>query len=165
MVLLQSWFQKRIFWAFQKSILKIFANISVRQSKLFFGKVSQGVKNCLNQNLAIGSFLRYGFEAALSSKKKVFNLWKGYFSVFGKYFSDEVETIFWESEANCLKMFQSKFGHRKLVRKWLWSYLDLKNQCSDRLKRAFFSFVQILEWRSLNHFLEKISKALKTVYI
>ena len=39
------------------------------------------------------------------------------FFTFCKFLSDEVETIFRESEAKRLKLFKSKFGHRKLLRK------------------------------------------------
>ena len=63
----------------------------------------------------------------------------GIFPIFCKYLSDEVQTIFCESEAKLWKLFISKFGHRKLLRKWFWRYLELKNECSKSLKRAFFS--------------------------
>ena len=135
-------------WAFEKSIFQFFASFWVTKLKPFSGKVRQSVQNYLNQNLVIGSFLENGFEATLSSKTNVLSVWKEHFSVFCKFLSDEVETIFWESEAKCSKLFRSKFGHRKLLRKWFWSYLELKNECSERLKRAFFSFLQIFEWRS-----------------
>ena len=62
--------------------------------------------------------------------------------------SAEVETILWESKAKHQKLFKSKLGHTNLLRKWFSSYLELKNVCSERLKRAFFGFLQIFEWRS-----------------
>ena len=58
---------------------------------------------------------------------------------------------------------KAKPGHRKLLRKWFWSYLELKTECSERLKRAFFSFLQIFEWRSWNRSLGKWGKAFKTI--
>ena len=112
-----------------------------------------------------GTFLENGFEVTLSSKTNVVRVWKRHFSVFCKFLSDEVETIFWESEAKHSKLFKSKFGHRKLLRKWFWSYLELKNECSERLKRAFLSFLQIFEWRSWNHFLGKRGNAAKALSI
>ena len=39
------------------------------------------------------------------------------FQIFFRFLSDEVETIFWESKAKRSKLFKSKFGHRKLLRK------------------------------------------------
>ena len=153
------------FWAFEKSIFQFSASFWVTKLKPFSGKVRQSVQNYSNQNMVIGSFLVNGFEATLSWKANVVSVWKEHFSVFCKYLGDEVETILWESEAKCSKLFKSKFGHRKLLRKWFWSYFELKNECCDCLKRAFFSFLQIFEWRSWNHFLGKRGNAAKTFSI
>ena len=157
------WAQNRIFWAFEKSISQFFADFWVMKLKPFYGKVKQSIQSYLNQNLVIGSFLENGFEATLSWKTNVVSVWKEHFSVFCKFLSDEVETIFWESEAKCSKLFKSIFGHRKLLRKPFWSYVELKNECCERLKRAFFSFLQVFGWRSWNHFLGKWGKAFKTI--
>ena len=135
----------RMFWAFEKGIFQFFANFWVMKLKPVSGKVKSRVQNYLKQNLVIGSFLESGFGATLSSKTNVLSVWKGHFSVFCKSLSDEVETSFSESEVKSSKLFKTKFGHRKLLRKWFWSYLELKNECSERLKRAFFSFLQIFE--------------------
>ena len=54
----------------------------------------------------IGSFRENGFEATLSSKTNVLSVWKEHFSVFGKFFSDKVETVYWEFEAMLQKLFQ-----------------------------------------------------------
>ena len=118
--------QKRMFWAFGKSILQIFAGLCVTKLKPFSGKVSQTVPNYFNQTLFIRNFLGNGFEATLSSKKNVLSVWKGYFSVFSKVLSDEVETIFWESEAKRSKLLKSKFDYGKLFEKWFWSWRELK---------------------------------------
>ena len=71
-------------------------------------------------------------------------VWKEHFSVFCKFLSDDVETVFWESEAKRSKLFKLKFCHRKLFRKWFWSSLELKNECSERLKRTFSVFCKFL---------------------
>ena len=65
------------------------------------------------------------------------SFWKEHFSVFCKVLSDEVETIFWESEEKHSKVFKSKFGDRELLRKRFWSCPELKNECSGRLKEHF----------------------------
>ena len=109
------------------------------------------------------SFLENGFEAILSSKTSFVCIWKEYFSVFCRFLSDEVETIFRELEVKRSKLFQSKFGTRKLLRKWFWSYLELRNKSCVCLKRAFLSFLQLFEWRSWNDFLGKWDKAFKTI--
>ena len=149
--------------AFQNRIFHFFADFSATKWGKW-GKLSKKSK----------IFKFDGFEATLRSKANVVNLvkcfwsnlelkvWKGHFSVFCKFLSDEVETIFRESEAKHLRLFKSKFGHKKLIRKWFRSYLELKNECCERLKRAFFSFLQVFEWRSWNHFLGKWGKAFKT---
>ena len=59
--------------------------------------------------------------------------------------SNEVETLFWESEAKRSKLLKSKFDHRKLLRKWFRRYLELKNECSELLKRAILNFLEIFE--------------------
>ena len=136
--------------------LSFFTNFWATKLKLFSGKVRQSVQNYWNQNLVIRSFLENGFGTTLSSKTNVLSVWKGHFSVFCKFLSDEVETIFRESEAKLSKLFKSKFGHRKLLRKWFWSYLELKNECSEHLKRAFSSFLQIFERTKLKPFSGKV---------
>ena len=165
MVLKLRWAEKRMFWAFEESIFQFFADFWVTKLKPFSRKERQSVQDYWNQNLVLGSLLENGFEATLSSKRNVLSVWKGYFSVFCKFFSDKVEIIFWESEAKHSKLFKSTFGNRKLLRKWFWSYLVLKNECCERLKRAFFSFLKIFEWRSWNRFLGKRGNAAKTFLI
>ena len=150
-------------WTYENAIFQFFANFWVTKLKPFSGKVRQSIQNYLNQNLVIRSFLENGFEVTLSSKTNVLSVWREYFSVFCRFLSDEVETIFCKSEAKRSRLFKSKFGHRKLLTKWFWSYLDLKNKCSEYLKKAFFSFLQIFEWWSWNHFLGKWGKAFKTI--
>ena len=111
--------------------------------------------------MVIRTFLGNSFEATLSSKTNVLSVWKGHFSVFCKFLSDEVETIFWESEAKHSKLFKSKFGYMELLRKWFWSNLKLKNECCECLKRVFFSFLQIFEWRSWKPFSGKVRRSVQ----
>ena len=152
-----------MFWAFEKNIFQFFANFWVTKLKPFSGKVRQSVQNYLNQNSVVGNFLENGFEATLSSKANVLSLWKKHFAIFWKCLSDEVETIFRESETKRSKLFKSKFGRRKLLRKCFWSYLDPESECSERLKKPYFSFLQIFEWQSWNRFLGKGGKAFDTI--
>ena len=86
----------------------------------------------------------------MSSKTNALNLWKLHFLVFQKFPSDKVQTASWEGEVKRQKLFQTKCYHTKLLKKWFQSYLELKNECSELLKRAFFSFLEIFEWRSWN---------------
>ena len=163
MVLKLPWARKRMFWAFEKTIFQLFANFWVTKLKPLSGKRRESVRHCLNQNFVIGTFLVNGFEATLSSKTNVLSVGKRHFSIFWKCLSDEVETIFRESEAKRSKLFKSKFGRRKFVRKWFWSYLELKNECSERLEKTFFNILKMFEWRSWNHYQGKLGKAFKTI--
>ena len=102
------WAGKRMFWGFEKSIFQFFANLWVTKLKPFSGKVGESVKIYLNQSLFIRTFFENGFGATLRSKTNVLSVWKNHISVFGKFLSDEVETIFKESEAKLSKLFKSK---------------------------------------------------------
>ena len=152
-----------MFWAFEKNIFQYFKNVWVTKLKPFSGKVRESVQNYLNQNLGVGSFLENGFEAILSSKTNVLSVWKKHFSIFCKFLSDEVKTIFRQSEARRSKLFKSNFGRRKFLRNWFWSYLELKNECSEPFKKAFFNILKMFWWRSRNHFEGKWGKAFKII--
>ena len=104
----------------------------------------QGVQNYLNSKSVIGCILENGCEAILSSKPIVLSVWKGHFSVSCEFLSDEVETIFRETETRNQKLLKSKFGHRKLIRKLFCSSLELKNECSEPLKKTLLSFCEVL---------------------
>ena len=163
MVLKLPWAQKRMFWAFEKSIFQFFANFWLTKLKPFSGKVRQSVQNYLNQNSVVGSLLENGFEATLGSKANVLSVWKNHISTFRKFLSDKVETAFWEKEGKRSTLFKSKFRNRNLLSKWFWSYLELKNECPERWKKTFFNILKMFEWRSWNHFQGKWGKAIKTV--
>ena len=133
-----------MFWTFEKGIFEWFPDFWVLKLKPFSWKMSKSVQNFLNQNFISESFLENGFEVTLSSKANV------------------LKTFFWESEAKRSKLFKSKIDYTKLHRKWFSDYLELKNECSRRLKRAFLSGFKTFECRSSNRFLGKGSKAFKT---
>ena len=82
-------------------------------------------------------------KLAWAQKQMFWVFIKWYFSDFLQFFSEKVETIFWESEAKHQKLFKS-IGHRKLFRKRFLRYLELKNECSECLKRAFSVFCKSL---------------------
>ena len=151
----KSWGEERMFWTFEKRIFQFFAKFWVTKVKLFSEQGRQSEAVYLNQKFVIRTFLGNCFGATFRWKTNVVSVWKEHFSVFCKFLSDEVETIFWESETKHSKLFESVFGYRKFLRKWFGSYLELKNECSERLERAFFRFLQSFEWQSWNHFQEK----------
>ena len=152
MYLTLPWPQKQMLWAFGKGILQFFASFCMTKLKSLSRKVKQSVQSYLNQGFVIERFLENGFEATLRSKMNVVSISKGRFSFFCKFLSDEVETISWKSEPKRSKLFKSKFGHRKLLRKWVWSYLELKSEFLEPWVRAFYNFLMVSARPSWNHF-------------
>ena len=110
----------------------------------------QSVRNYLIQNVIIRS-----------SKTNVLSVWKEHFSVFCKLLSDEVETISWESEAKRSKLFNSKFGHKELLRKWFWSILKLDTKIVCVWKGYFSVFYKFLSDEVETVFWEIEAKRLK----
>ena len=157
------WSQKRIFWEFENEFLNFFAHFSVNKLKMFLGKARQSMQNCVNPKSDIENVLENGLETTLWSKADVLlNLWKRKFSVFCTFLSQEVEIAYCESKAKRSKVFESKVGHGKHFRKWFRSN-PVKPEYSEPLKRAFFRFLQIFEWRSWNHFQGKWGKTSETI--
>ena len=83
-------------------------------------------------------------------------VWKEHFSAFCKFLCEEFETISWKSYGKHSKLFKSTFGHRKVLRKWFWGYLEIKNQCCKRLKRSLFSFLKEFWVTKLKSFCGKV---------
>ena len=131
--------------------------------KPFPGKVRQSVQNYSNQNYGRRTFLENGFRATLISKANFLSVWKKHFPVLCKFLSDEIETFFWESEVKCSKLSNSKLSRKNLLSKWFWSNLELKNECSERLKKPFSSFLQVYDWQCWNYLQGKWDKAFRTI--
>ena len=114
MVLRLPWGQKRMFWSFRNGIFHFLPSFKWQNWNHFLGKRDKALKT-------------WTFENDI-------------FQFFFKFLNDEVETIYWTSEAKRSKLFKSKFGHRKFFRNLFWSYLKVKNECSQRLEMTFFTF-------------------------
>ena len=149
-------------WTFENDVFQISANFWVTKWKPLSGKARQSVKSCLNQNLVIWSISENHFKAILRSKRNVL-----YLMVFLSFFAN-----FWVTKLKLLSgkprqsvEFKSKFGHRKLFRKWFWSHLEVKNDFPPRLKMVFFTFLDFFEQRSWKRFLGKWRKTFKTIWI
>ena len=67
------------------------------------------------------------------------------FLTFLQILTDDVKTVLWESERKSSELFKSKVDHRKHFQKWFWSYFEIKNECSESLKMAFFTFLTNLK--------------------
>ena len=88
------------------------------------------------------NFVRKWFSSFFELKNKYCGRLKIAYIFLGfcKSLIDKVETIFWESKAKCSKLFKSKFSHRKLVRKWFLSYIELKKNVPGVWKMRFSVF-------------------------
>ena len=164
MVLKLPWPQKQMFWAFNKGIFQFYPNLWVTKLKPLSGKGRQSVENYLNEFFFQEKPLTKEFSSYLETKPECFQrLKRPFLWFFCQFLSGEVKTIFWEIEAKHSNIFKSKFGHRKFLRKRFWSCLELKRECCEHFKRAFFKFLQIFEWQSWNRFLGKWGKEFKTI--
>ena len=117
MVLKLPWVRKRMFWAFEKNILQIFANFWVTKLKPFSRKVKQSVQSYLKKNLVIGSFLENGFHTTLSWKTNVLSVWKKRFPVFSNFWVRKLKP-FSEKGKQIAKIYlNQKFEHKNLLKK------------------------------------------------
>ena len=77
--------------------------------------------------------------------------------VLENFLSDEIETSFWESETKRWKLFKSKLGHRKLLRKWFKATLSSKMNVVRVWKSIFQIFASF--WvTKLKPFTRKVSQ-------
>ena len=93
MILKLAWAQKQIFWSFENGIFQFFVICWEAKLKPFSPKVRRNVKNYLNQNLVIGSFLQNGFEATLSSKRMFWVFKKDIFQFFANFWVTKLKTF------------------------------------------------------------------------
>ena len=86
------------------------------------------------------------------SKKNSRSLFKWYSSQFSKFLCEELETVFWDSEAKFQKLFKPNFSHRK----------HLEN-CFDAILRPE-SYVLILWKLYFSVLLKFLSDVVETVF-
>ena len=122
---------------FEKSMFPFFCKFLSDKTETVFWENEAKRSKVFKSKFGHRKLLRKYFQGTLSSKTNVLSISKGHFLVFCRLLSDELET-------KRLKVFKSRFGHMMLLRNWLWSYLELKNECSERFKMAFFSFFEVL---------------------
>ena len=128
MVLKLPWAQKRMLWAFEKSIFQFFANLWVTKSKPFSGKVRQSVQNYLNQNLVVRSFLENGFEATLSSKANVVSVWKGHFQFFENFWVTKLKPFSGKARQCCKNFFDKVYFVESILESAFQSLFDHSRQ-------------------------------------
>ena len=117
MVLKLPWVRKRMFWAFEKNILQIFANFWVTKLKPFSRKVNQSVQSYLKTNLVIGSFLENGFHTTLSWKTNVLSVWKKRFPVFSNFWVRKLKPFSEKGKQSVKIYLNQKFEYKNLLKK------------------------------------------------
>ena len=150
-------------WYFQSYLLKIFDWRRFPEEKI---KAFKNVKNKTKDQIQIGrgKHFRKRFWSYLKVKSDCLRVQMWYFSFFFcRFLSYKVETVFKESKSDSSKRFHFKVWERKYFGNRFWSYLEVKNKCSEDLKMKFSIFLIIFQWSSWNCFWEKQGKAHETV--
>ena len=142
MVLNLGWAKNLVLWVFEKRIFQFFANFWVSKLKRFFweneGKRSRQYKSKFGHR----SFLENGFKSTLTSNENVLSIWKEHFLVFCKFLSNEVQTIFWESEGKHLTLFKSKLSQSWAQKRVLWVF--------EKGIFQFFEDFWVTKWRQFS---------------
>ena len=94
--------------------------------------------------MVIGNFLKKDFRTTLRSQTSVVSIWNQHFPVFCKFLSNEVETIFWESEAKRSRLFKSRFGCRSFLENGLEGTLNWDTNVISVWKEHFLVFCKLL---------------------
>ena len=89
------------------------------------------------------------------------SVWKGHFSVFCKFLSDEVETVFWESEAKRSKLFKSKFAYMDFLENGFGAILSSKTNVWT-FEKSIFQFFANLWVTKMKLFSGKARQCCKT---
>ena len=152
-----------MFWAFEKSIFHFLASFWVKKLKSFFEKVRQRLENYLNQNLGIGRFLENGFEATLNSKTNVRSFENSIFWFFISFWVTKVKPFFGKVRRSIKNYLNQNLVTGSFLEKGFEDTLISKTNVLGVYKEHFFTLLQIFQWQSWDHFLEKWGKAFKTI--
>ena len=90
---------------------------------------------------------------------------KTIFQFFAKFWVAKLKPFSGKARQSAKIYLNQNLGIRTLLENNFWTNVELKNECCEPLKRAFFSFLQLFERRSWNHFLGKWSNVLKSIQI
>lgn len=101
---------------------------------------------------------RQWFWSYLDIKNEYSQCFKITFFTFLKIFEENVETDFWESDSKCSKLFKLRDDHSKRFS----SYLDVRNECSKRLKMILFTFFASYWVTNLKLFSGKARKSIQS---
>ena len=146
--------EKQLLWAFKCNIFHFFVNFRGMKLKPFSWKENQSLQNRFILKFARGSILEIGFEVSLKTKKNVLSVWIWSF-LFWK--------CFWGKQGKVQNCVNPKLDIENIF--CFWNYLKVKSRCSEPLKVAIFSFLQIFEWWSWNCLLWKQNKVVVKTHL
>ena len=150
----------QMFWAFENRFFCTFFSEQVenvfRESKARLCKSEVGHRK--HSRKLFWNYLE------VKSKCTTEPLKKAIFSFFVHFWAMKLKPLTVKAKPSVQKSLNPKLimVHGKHFRKCFQSN-PVKPECSELLKRAFFSFLQIFEWWSWNQFLGKWSKEFKTI--
>ena len=147
--------QEPILWAFENCIFYFFCKFLIDEVETIFWNIEAKCSKLFKSKFSLWKFLRKWFWNDLELKNKCSEYLKRAFSVFCKFLRGEIETVFWQREAEPSRPIKLKDGYRKLFRKWFWSDLEIKSRIFWAFGKGNFHFFAIFVWRSWNHFLGK----------
>ena len=145
-----------------KRHFSVFVNSWVMKLKPFSGKARQSLQDQLNSKLVIVSFIGNGFEVTMSWKTNVLRVWNGHFSVFCNIWVRKLKPFSRKVRQNVQNYLNQNLVIGSFLENGFATTLSPKANVLSVLKRAFFNFLEIFEWRSWNRFLGKWDWAFKT---
>ena len=123
-----------------KQGFSVFCKFLSDEVETILGKDTQSVQNYLNQNMGIKNFLENGFGA----KADVAGIWEKHFSVFCKFLSVEVQTIFEKVMQSVQNYSDQNLGITTFLQKYFGANLRLKTNFLRFSKKHFPDFCKFL---------------------
>ena len=160
MVLEQPWAQKRMFWAFEKSIFQFFATFWVSKLKAFSGKFRQRVQIYFSQNLGIKTFLQNGFGPTLRPKTNFVSVWKKDFTVFGNFWVTKLKRFSGQLRQSVENYLNQNLGIRIFSENSFGETLSSKTNVVSVWKMCFPVFYKFLS-DELQTISEKVTQSIQ----
>ena len=109
------------------------------------GKVKESIQRYFNQSIVIRSYLENDFEATLSSKMNIVNVWEGHFTAFCKFLRDQVDILSRKLKQSVQSYLNQNLVIESFLENGFEATFSSKTNVVSVSKRAFFNFLQIFE--------------------
>ena len=109
------------------------------------GKVKESIQRYFNQSIVIRSYLENDFEATLSSKMNIVNVWEGHFTVVCKFLRDQVDILSRKLKQSVQSYLNQNLVIESFLENGFEATFSSKTNVVSVSKRAFFNFLQIFE--------------------